>query len=211
MGKQDSTTESIILDAARRVFVAKGFVGARMQEIANEAGINKALLHYYFRSKDKLFEAVFVDAFVQFVPGLLITLNNPLPLFEKIQYFVSHYIDALSTNPFIPGFILHELGNNPGRVAKIIRSSGLNPMQFIEQVEFERKAGTIRNIDGRQLIVNMLALCIFPFVGKPILKAVMFSGNEEEFNRFLSTRKKEAADFIINAIKIDQNEKGNEV
>lgn len=211
MGKQDSTTESIILDAARRVFVAKGFEGARMQEIANEAGINKALLHYYFRSKDKLFEAVFVDAFVQFVPGLLITLNNPLPLFEKIQYFVSHYIDALSTNPFIPGFILHELGNNPGRVAKIIRSSGLNPMQFIEQVEFERKAGTIRNIDGRQLIVNMLALCIFPFVGKPILKAVMFSGNEEEFNRFLSTRKKEAADFIINAIKIDQNEKGNEI
>lgn len=197
----DSTTESAILEAAKHVFVLKGFEGARMQEIADEAGINKALLHYYFRSKDKLFEAVFIDAFVKFVPTILITLNSNSPLFRKIEVFVDHYIDVLSKNPFIPGFILHELSHNIERLSKIIRTVGLNPDQFVDQVNAEIKAGTILPVDPRDLLVNMLAMCIFPFVGKPILKVVLFKNNEEDFTVFLSKRKQAASQFIINAIK----------
>lgn len=197
----DSTTESNIMEAAKRIFVLKGFEGARMQEIADEAGINKALLHYYFRSKDKLFEAVFIDAFVKFVPTILITLNSNSPLFRKIEVFVDHYIDVLSKNPFIPGFILHELGHNTERLSKIIRTVGLNPDLFVEQVKAEIEAGTINPIDPRDLLVNMLAMCIFPFVGKPILKVVLFKNNEEEYHEFLNRRKIAAAQFIINSIK----------
>jgi len=197
----DSTTESAILEAAKHVFVLKGFEGARMQEIADEAGINKALLHYYFRSKDKLFEAVFIDAFVKFVPTILITLNSNSPLFRKIEVFVDHYIDVLSKNPFIPGFILHELSHNTERLSKIIRTVGLNPDQFVEQVNAEIKAGMILPVDPRDLLVNMLAMCIFPFVGKPILKVVLFKNNEDDFTQFLSKRKQAASQFIINAIK----------
>lgn len=197
----DSTTESNIMEAAKRIFVLKGFEGARMQEIADEAGINKALLHYYFRSKDKLFEAVFIDAFVKFVPTILITLNSNSPLFRKIEVFVDHYIDVLSKNPFIPGFILHELGHNTERLSKIIRTVGLNPDLFVEQVNAEIEAGSINPIDPRDLLVNMLAMCIFPFVGKPILKVVLFKNNEEEYHEFLNRRKIAAAQFIINSIK----------
>lgn len=197
----DSTTESNIMEAAKRIFVLKGFEGARMQEIADEAGINKALLHYYFRSKDKLFEAVFIDAFVKFVPTILITLNSNSPLFRKIEVFVDHYIDVLSKNPFIPGFILHELGHNTERLSKIIRTVGLNPDLFVEQVKAEIEAGTINPIDPRDLLVNMLAMCIFPFVGKPILKVVLFKNNEEEYHEFLNRRKIAAAQFIVNSIK----------
>ncbi len=197
----DSTTESSILEAAKHVFVLKGFEGARMQEIADEAGINKALLHYYFRSKDKLFEAVFIDAFVKFVPTILITLNSNSPLFRKIEVFVDHYIEVLSKNPFIPGFILHELSHNSERLSKIIRTVGLNPDQFSEQVLAEINAGNINPIDPRELLVNILALCIFPFAGKPILKIVLFKNNEEEYAEFLNKRKHAAAQFIINSIK----------
>lgn len=197
----DSTTESNIMEAAKRIFVLKGFEGARMQEIADEAGINKALLHYYFRSKDKLFEAVFIDAFVKFVPTILITLNSNSPLFRKIEVFVDHYIDVLSKNPFIPGFILHELGHNTERLSKIIRTVGLNPDLFVEQVNAEIEAGSINPIDPRDLLVNMLAMCVFPFVGKPILKVVLFKNNEEEYHEFLNRRKIAAAQFIINSIK----------
>lgn len=201
MELNDSTTEIAILNAAREIFIRKGFDGARMQEIATEAGINKALLHYYFRSKDKLFEAVFIETFVKIVPAMLVSLNANLPLFQKIELFTSTYIDALSKNPFIPGFILHELAHNEDRVAKLIRGTGLNPSIFIQQVNREIAEGKINEIDPRQLIVNILALCIFPFVGKPILKSVIFANNEDDFNSFIQTRKSEVAKFIINSIK----------
>lgn len=196
----DSTTELAILEAARKVFILNGYDGARMQEIANEAGINKALLHYYFRSKDKLFEAVFIEAFVKLVPAILIVLNSKLSLFDKIRDFVEVYLEALNQNPHIPIFILHELSHNEERLSRIVRSAGLNPTIFIQQVKDEITAGNIIPIDPRQLIVNMLALCIFPFVGRPILKTVLFNQSEQEFRDFIQTRKAVVPSFIISAI-----------
>ena len=87
MSEKDSNTEQIILKAARKVFTHKGFDGARMQEIADEAGINKALLHYYFRSKDKLFEAIFKEVITTFFPRIISVLTSDLSLFEKITLF----------------------------------------------------------------------------------------------------------------------------
>lgn len=175
--------------------------GARMQEIADEAGINKALLHYYFRSKDKLFEAIFTEAFQRLVPNILELLNSELPLFKKIEMFAEKYIDAFIENPFVPGFIMHELSRDPDKIVNVIRNVGINPAVFIRQIDQEIENGNINPVNPYHLIVNMLAMCIFPFVATPILMNILFDRNAQTYMEFILQRKKEVPHFIINAIK----------
>lgn len=201
MAKKDLNTEQKILLAAKTVFIEKGLEGARMQEIADEAGINKALLHYYYRTKDKLFEAVFIGAFNKMLPQVIELLNAELPLFEKITRFTENYINIFIDNPFIPGFVLHELSRNPERIVDLISNTGIQPEIFIQQVQYEIEQGKIIPVDPRQLIVNMLAMCIFPFVAKPILNTIIFQGNAEAYRAFIEERKSAVPEFIINSIK----------
>src|SRR6478735_10691909 len=97
--KKDLSTEEKILNAAKKVFLTKGMDGARMQDIADKAGINKALLHYYFRSKDKLFERIFIEEAQKFMPRVTHIMLSEMTLFEKIEKFVGEYIDTLIQNP----------------------------------------------------------------------------------------------------------------
>ena len=198
---KDTNTEQSILEAAKIVFIKKGMEGARMQEIADEAGINKAMLHYYYRSKDKLFEAVFKETFLKLVPSLIEIVKTDISLFDKIKIFVGNYIDIINENPLIPAFIIHELNRNPDRVVELIKSSGINPVFFINQVDKEIKEGIIEPVNPLHLIVNMLALCIFPFVARPILQGVIFNEDRHQYEIFIQDRKKEVYDFIINSIK----------
>lgn len=198
-----SPTESEvhILDAARKVFVQNGFDGTTMQMIAGEAGINKALLHYYYRSKDRLFEAVFIEAFSRMIPNLMKIFSSDADLFEKIRSFVDAYISALLQYPQIPLFILHELRRNPDRVVELIKSTGINPDIFLNIIKQEIKKGTIAPIDPHQLLVNMLGLCIFPFAAQPMIQGFIFKNDAQSYGKFLENRKKEVAEFIIKAIK----------
>jgi len=199
--KNDTNTEQLILEAAKVVFIKKGMEGARMQEIADEAGINKALLHYYFRSKDKLFTAVFKESFFKLFPNLVDLLKSDITLFDKIRLFVENYIDIINANPLLPSFVIHELSRNPDTVVEMIKSSGVNPIYFVNQVQEEIEKGTIEPIQPLHLIVNMLAMCIFPFVAKPIIQEVIFDRDQQQFDIFIQERKKEVSDFIINSIK----------
>lgn len=194
-------TEQKILEAARKVFILKGMGGARMQEIADEAGINKALLHYYYRSKEKLFEAVFMEAFFTMIPDVVDLLKAEIPLFEKIELFAEKYIDVFLENPFIPGFVLNELSQNPQRIVDLISKMDVQPQAFIDQVKDEIQKGTIIPVEPQHLIVNLLALCIFPFIAAPILKNILFNQDSEKFKDFIEQRKKEVPEFIINSIK----------
>jgi AcrR family transcriptional regulator len=201
MTEIDLSTEQRILKAAKTVFIKKGLEGARMQEIADEAEINKALLHYYFRSKDKLFEGVFKEAFFQVIPDTMLLLKKDLPLFDKIRIFADRYIDIFIDNPFIPGFVMHELQRDPDRIIGLIEDIGVQPEIFAGQIQAEVEKGTIRPVDPRQLIVNLLALCIFPFVASPILKTIIFRKDMEAFQDFIRDRKKAVPEFIIQSIK----------
>jgi len=201
MNEKHSDTEILILDAARKVFLENGFDGTSMQMIAGEAGINKALLHYYYRSKDRLFEAVFVETFAHMIPNLMKIFASESEFPDKVRGFVNAYISALLEYPQIPLFILHELHRNPGRVIELIKSTGLNPELFINLVKQEIKSGNIRDINPRQLIVNLLALCIFPFAARPMVQGFIFKNDANAYQEFLEKRKIEVADFIINAIK----------
>ncbi len=206
MTTHEKNTEDVIFDAAREVFTEKGFDGARMQEIAEKANINKALLHYYYRTKEKLFNAIFERVFGDFIPKITGMLETDVPLVEKIEFFVEHYIDFIMRNPHIPSFIIHELNRHPQRVIDLIgNKTGLiknNAFgKFAESVEQEIKKGNIISVDPEQLIVNIIGLCIFPFVAKPILMGVIFKNDKKRYREFLESRKKEVAQFIISAIR----------
>jgi TetR/AcrR family transcriptional regulator len=199
--RDSDTSQERILAAAKKVFLAKGLAGARMQDIADEAGINKALLHYYFRSKEKLFEMIFKEALNQFFPKIVGIIGSDAPLFEKIEFFCREYIDMLSQNAFLPLFVLNEVNKQPQRFReKFWKNRETVLVEFIAQVKLEIKKGTIKNLHPGHLFLNMISLCIFPFIAKPIWK--MTSGMDEvQFREFIEERKKEVPQFIIDSIR----------
>lgn len=203
MGKQEKIkTEEKILDAAKKVFVRKGKAATRMQEIADEAGINKSLLHYYYRSKEKLFRTVFKFAFSNFIPRMAKVFDTDNDTIEIIEFFVNNFIDTIRKNPFIPMFIINEINRkDTSFVTDIIKNSGMNIDIYIDIVKKDIKAGKINPIDPRQLLVNMLALCILPVIGRPLIQVIAFNDDSKAYEEFLDTRKKEVSELIINSIK----------
>ena len=200
---EPGNTEEKILQAATEVFIMKGYDGSTMQEIANRASINKSLLHYYYRSKDKLFSKVFRMVFHHlFIPKIIKIFESDMSLFEKIEAFTDQYIDVILKNPYIPMFVMRELTNNPDRLAGLAKQLGLDPDKAFQSIKEEIEKGNIREIEPRQLMVNIIALCIFPFAGKPMLKAILFDNNEKDYQEFLRRRKKEVSRFIINSISV---------
>ncbi len=197
--KMDS--EKKILEAARKVFYNKGFYGARMQEIADEAEINKAMLHYYYRNKEKLFRAVFTEAFKEFVPDIKELLNRDIPLPEKIDAFVKMYIDILIDKPYVPGFILHELSRDSSLLRNFFENIEKPDFTNLSnQLLFEAEKGNIIKIEPLQFIVNMLSLCIFPIVSKPMLQAV-FGLDDISHKEFVLKRKEILPGTIYNSIR----------
>ena len=203
MAKQkDRGTEEKILDAARKVFVRDGMMGARMQDIADEAGINKALLHYYFRNKELLFEKIFLDAAQHIFPRMNAVFQSEVPLFQKIESFVDAYITVVMENPYLPIFVLNEINRDPDRFLKKLwpNHSKPNPAPLLKQIQEEVAAGRIKPIDPASLLVNMISLVVFPFVGRPMIQH-MIGMDKKQFAAFMQQRKQELSRFIINAIR----------
>ena len=200
--EKDKSTEQKILDAAREVFVRKGLHGSRMQEIADQAGINKAMLHYYFRSKDQLFAAIFDEALSRLIPRAKEIITSDEDLYSKIEQFVDHYITTIMLNPLMPLFVLNELNQHPQQfVQEMFKKMKPDLTPFFKQVNEEIQAGRIRPVHPMHLMVNILAMCIFPFVAKPMIQEL--SGIEGDmYSEFLEARKKQVPQFIINAIKL---------
>lgn len=207
MTEQEKSTEETIFSAATEEFIDKGFDGARMQEIAKRAGINKALLHYYYRTKEKLFDAIFDKVFKAFMPKIFEVMQSEASLFFKIEAFVEGYLTLIYNNPHIPSFILHELNRNPerlmglfGNILGTVREKGFD--RFSDSIKKEVEAGNIIPIEPEHLIVNILALCIFPVVARPIIQGVIFNQDKVRYKNFLESRKKEVSKFVINSISV---------
>lgn len=198
----EPTTEQKIKDAARSVFIKKGFAGARMQDIADEAGINKALLHYYYRSKEKLFEVIFDEVFGAIVPAVNAIIAGVGSVEEKLDAFVDQYITVIEANPYVPLFIIHELSQNPERfVTKIKNRAELpNISLLVTQLFDEISKGNMRFYNPFHLIMNILAMCAFPFVAKPMLKAVT-GMSEEMWQGMMKDRREEVKRFVRQALR----------
>ena len=200
MASIQPSTEEKILDAAKTVFHKKGFDGTRMQEIADEAGINKALLHYYYRSKENLFDAVFKDAFNELFKKIFSVVGSTIPFEEKIRYIFNDYIGFMQRNPYIPSFILNEIHHNPARITDLLQGLPTPPSEILNKVKKSLEDEAIKGIDHRQFIINIISLSIFPIIAKPLLKSIL-NLTEEDYNEFIETRKKELPDFIFKAIR----------
>ena len=201
MTGQDQKTEEIIMKAARKVFLNKGYDGTTMQEIADEAGINKSLLHYYYRSKDKLFRGIFLETFRMFIPRFSEIFMSEKSIFEKIEEFAIYYIDVMIENPLMPSFVLREISTNPESLVEALKDMGAKPEFMIEVIRNEIDKGNIIDIDPRQLLVNLIGLCIFPFAARPLLGKILFNDDDKEYDKFLEERKREVPQFINQSIR----------
>jgi AcrR family transcriptional regulator len=206
---RDGDTEQRILEAARVVFVRHGTAGARMQEIAAEAGVNQALLHYYFRSKERLAEAVFRHVAGRVLPTVLGLFGSDLPIDAKVEQIVAAYIEAFCRSPFLPGYILSELHHHPERATQLFTSAAGGPPDQIAstilgklraQIGERVKAGEMRPIAPEQLMVNLLSLCVFPFAARPFI-GVALGLDDDGFARFIEQRKRDLPTFFLSALR----------
>ena len=202
-------TESRILAAARTVFTRSGTAGARMQDIAREAGVNQALLHYYFRSKQQLADRVFRDAATTLFSTMPRVLPQDATLEQMVHGFVHAYIETMRRTPFLPAYIAGEAHHDPARFVAIIATvTGTDPQQgwqrvlhrFQALIDAQVAAGAMRPMLAEHLIVNIVAMVAFPFVARGVLIGV-HGMDEAAYERFLDERRAELPRFILNAIR----------
>lgn len=194
--QNENVTEQVILNAAREVFMEKGKDGARMQEIADKADINKAMLHYYFRSKEKLFNKVFIEAFKEFWPQVegAMTIETP---YKAIESIVEAYINTFIDKPFLPNFILAELHRTPDRFELLMKEIGINPKIIMTFLEKLMEEGHLKKTNSLNMIVNVISLCVFPFAARPLMMRLLMDNNEQIWDDFIQQRK----ETVMNVIK----------
>jgi AcrR family transcriptional regulator len=186
----DRPTEEKIKEAARKLFTQKGFAATRTRDIAEEAGINLALLNYYFRSKQKLFDLIMMENFQHFLQGITLNfMDEKMTMEERITRTVTAYIDFLTKFPDLPLFILNEIRGNPTKIAARINEE-LAPARshFFLQLTEANKAGKVA-LEPFHFIANLVGLTVFPFVGRPLLQRVT-NTNDDQFHALMQERKK---------------------
>jgi len=205
MNNEEISAEKKIIIAARQLFYKKGYDGTRMREIASTAGVNLAMLHYYYRTKEAIFMIVFEEAFGKLFKNIHKALSAECGFFEKIRQMVYSYADLASENPELPMFVMHEASKNPELVATMInRGKAKNPTtidlsMFLEEVNQAIEDKLIKPIDPRLFFMDILSLSALPYLSVGILEPLFDS--REEINNILSCRKEHFADMLISAVK----------
>ena len=202
MATEQPDTESRIKDAARNVFLLHGYTGAKLRQIADEAGVNVALVNYYFTSKEHLFQTIYLETFTAFLGTIAQLLNEETPFEVKVWKLVDRYTDFLVANPLMPMFVLgeHKQGNitpfQQLNIKEMIRST-----VFMRQLNAEIQAGNFRDVDPFQVIFSMLGSLVFPFVARPL---VTYVGDftDTSFRTFLEARKQVIPEMIMAYLRV---------
>ena len=204
--EEELTTEQKILVAAEREFFEKGFAGARTTSIAESAGVTHAMLHYYFRTKAKLFEKIISNKMASLGELMLNSLaHSDLPLFEKIRTAIYRHLDFISENPELPFFFIREVYSDPERMKIVATSLSTHAEKSIGKLQSDideaAARGECRNIDAEMLLLDIVSLNIFSFLAQPILDVVL-SDLFSDKKQFLELRKKENFETIMRKLKI---------
>ena len=203
---RDDGTERKIFEAADRVFARRGTDGARMQEIAEEAGVNKALLHYYYRTKDQLAQAVFQQTLGKFLPTVVDVMASERSIEEKVRLVVDGYLDQLSRRPYIPGYVISEITHHPDRLPKLFDAIAGNHIKqrvlvtLRRQIDEGVREGKLAPIEPEQFLINVVSLCVFPFAARPMLMVIL-GQDGASFERFIEQRRHELPRFIMKALR----------
>lgn len=205
MKKSDNqNTEQLILEVAEKLFLEKGFSLTSTTEIARVVGCNQALIHYYYRSKERLFTAIFEKKLLLFISELTEYTREKVPFEEKIKILVERHFDMLKKNPHLPFFILTELLYNNDRLTILIESLK-NTQPGIYRIlqsdlDNEISKGTIRKTTLADLMITIVSMNVMLFVGSPIIK-VAIAENEKDYNDFIEHRRKENVRIILLSLK----------
>lgn len=221
MSRDEKQAEQKILNAARSVFQRSGLSGARMQQIADEAGINKAALHYYFRSKEKLFQSVFQEDFERFMIPLssILFRDTELTVEERITTFVKAFIRTLIENPHLPLFVIHEISRSPDRLLMLVdgrtdATPGEGDDQdvqsrnkqytdvFIRQIREGIEEGKYNEVVPEQYIISLVGMCVYPFIARPIIRHWL-NQDDEQYRAFLEERQEEVIDYAFRILMKD--------
>jgi AcrR family transcriptional regulator len=200
----DNTTEQLILEAAAKLFQEKGFALTSTTEIARLAGCNQALVHYYFRTKDRLFDAVFEKNAGFLVSSFLQPDTGNIPFEEMLRKKIETQYDFLKANPKLPFLFFNELTTNPGRLGQLKEKIGSLPGQIIEQLEtrlsVEIEKGSIRPITALDLMLTILSLNLVLFLTGPVL-TVLTGMTDDEYLRIIEHRKRENVTVILKSLR----------
>ncbi|WP_338869219.1 TetR/AcrR family transcriptional regulator [Spirosoma sp. SC4-14] len=201
MNNEAIDTEAKIKEAARKVFLVEGYDGAKIRRIADEAGVNLAMVNYYFRSKEQLFMSIYKETFREFLGRLVQMLNEQTPLEVKIWKIVDRYTDFIVENPLVPVFLLSELRNENNTFFKELGiKSILEESYFRKQLLEESKKGTIRPIEPLHIILSIISNIVFPVMAKPM---VSFIGGMDDagFREFIKARKQIIPEMIMTYLR----------
>jgi len=203
--KSDQSLEQTILEVAERLFLEKGFAQTSTTEIAKEVGCNQALVHYYFRTKENLFNVIFEQKFKDFFKGIFEIRNlGNLSFQDKLKFIIESHFDLLVKNPKMPALILNELSRQPDQIRILREKLHLLPEKLFaelnEELQVEIEKGNIRKINLFDLLVSMLSLNISLFIMMPVVENIL-QWNEAQKVFMIAHRRRENVDLILNSIR----------
>ncbi len=201
MNHYKPTAEERILAAAKSNFIMKGYTGARMQEIANSAGVNKALLHYYFENKELLFCHV-MENILESISGLCMVLANKEAgtLHQRFRLVVQKFLQLMLREPFLPGFVLHEAQKNPEIMYPLLQKYQARFGDVQTEIDAESNAGRMQWVDARHLVVNVFSVALFPFLSMQVAGSVVFHNNQEELGNMLDQRQAAVEELVFSKV-----------
>lgn len=199
-------TETRILKAAEQEFMTKGFTGARTTVIAQKAGVTHAMFHYYFRTKEKIYERIITEKMMMIKNIILESIEEDgLTLEEIVRNIIDKHLEFISANPDLPHFTIGEIYNNPDRTGDIIASIRLLAPPIIKRLQKKidetADEGKCRRISAQSLFIDILSLNLFPYMASPVINAV-FNNCMEDSQEFLETRKKDNFETIMRKLKL---------
>lgn len=201
---KEINAEQAILEAAEKLFLEKGFAMTSTTEIAKEAGCNQSMVHYYYRTKDKLFDAIFEKKANLILSSVMKNRDRDIPFDEKIRSIVEAHFDLLRANPKLPFLLFNELTTNPGRLKLIVEKvqsiKGMVLPQFQKELDEEFKKGSIKKITLLDFILLLVSLNVIPFIARPIIKAIA-EMSDDVFEELLEKRKKENVRIILKSLE----------
>ncbi len=201
---KDTNTEATILRCAEEVFLERGFDGAKTTEIARRAGVNHAMIHYYFRTKKNLFNVVFEEKLELLATSFSNSLSQNIPFFDKIRHAVESHFDFISENPRLLMFLYTEVVNDDDRKQLLATNILPKARKFLEELEKgvneEVAKGTIRAIKPIEILLNIIALNVTTFLAFPLMEVVL--GEGEMMDAIMAERKESNVEFILNGMKI---------
>ncbi|MDE5845664.1 MAG: TetR/AcrR family transcriptional regulator [Muribaculaceae bacterium] len=201
----NKNTEELILKAAEQEFMTKGFDGARTTSIAEAAGVTHAMFHYYFRTKDRLFNRIITDKITILVNALMISVTDREQSLDRlIKNIIDRHLDFISSNPDLPHFVIREIYSNPDKVKVLLDKLVINAPVFFnilqDKIDRSVAAGICRHIDARMLMLDIASLNVLPYLASPIVNSVL-NNCMANGKQFVEMRKRENFDTIMRKLK----------